>query len=65
MVPVQYGFTAVMGHPDSISTIALSLRSSRTRVVSMVLEILGAVCLMPAGHKRIMDGACAAAAARL
>jgi len=53
-----------MGHPDSISTIALSLRSSRTRVVSMVLEILGAVCLMPAGHKRIMDGAFATVAAQ-
>ena len=45
-----------MGHPDSINVIALSLRSTSVRVLSMVLEILGAVCLIPSGHKRILQG---------
>jgi dishevelled associated activator of morphogenesis len=45
-----------MAHPESINVIALSLRSARTRVLGMVLEIMGAVCLIPGGHKRILQG---------
>ena len=35
--------------------IAWSLRSPKTRVLTMVLEMLGAVCLIPNGHKRVLD----------
>jgi len=44
-----------MANPNAINTIALSLRSSKIKVVTMVLEILGAVCLIHNGHKRVLE----------
>ncbi|UYV69040.1 DAAM2 [Cordylochernes scorpioides] len=46
----------VLAHPTAIRTIAQSLRpptSARTRTAA--LEILGAVCLVPGGHRRVLE----------
>ena len=44
-----------MENLESLNVIALSLRSPFLRTRAAVLEILGAVCLIPSGHKRIME----------
>jgi dishevelled associated activator of morphogenesis len=51
----KYGLSAVMSNPDSLFIIALSLRSFSLRTRALVLEILGAVCLIPGGHRRILE----------
>ncbi|CAH0560759.1 unnamed protein product [Brassicogethes aeneus] len=42
-------------HPTSINTIAQSLSSDNIKTKIAVLEILGAVCLVSGGHKKILD----------
>lgn len=44
-----------MSHPDSLQTITFSLRSPFIRTRTLVLEIMGAVCLIPGGHRRILE----------
>jgi hypothetical protein len=44
-----------MSNVDALHVICLSLRSQSLRTRSLVLEILGAVCLIPGGHKRILE----------
>ena len=51
----KHGLTSVMGHAESLVVITLSLRSPSIRTRTLVLEILGAVCLIPGGHPRILD----------
>jgi dishevelled associated activator of morphogenesis len=51
----QYGLQAVMARPDSLSVVARSLQSPSLRTRTLVLEILGAVCLIPGGHRRILE----------
>ncbi|XP_075908087.1 disheveled-associated activator of morphogenesis 2-like isoform X2 [Petromyzon marinus] len=49
------GRAHVLAHPASIETIAQSLRTENVRTKVAVLEILGAVCLVPGGHKRVLQ----------
>lgn len=56
---ISYSFTQtgrahVLAHPTGIDTIAQSLRSEDTRTKIQALEILGAVCLVPGGHKKVL-----------
>ncbi|XP_026478989.1 disheveled-associated activator of morphogenesis 1 isoform X3 [Ctenocephalides felis] len=48
------GRAHVLAHPTGIDTIAQSLRSEDTRTKIQALEILGAVCLVPGGHKKVL-----------
>jgi len=48
------GRAHVLAHPHSISTISQSLRTANVRTKVAVLEILGAVCLVPDGHKKVL-----------
>jgi dishevelled associated activator of morphogenesis len=44
----------VLAHPTGISTVAQSLRCENIRTKVAALEILGAVCLVPGGHKKAL-----------
>ena len=44
-----------MAHPESLVVIALSMRSPSLRARAIALEILAAICLMPGGHKRVLE----------
>jgi hypothetical protein len=44
-----------MANADSLPVIALSLRSPSLKTRALVLEILAAVCLIPGGHKRVLE----------
>lgn len=44
-----------MAHPTAINTIAQSLSTENIKTKVAVLEILGAVCLVPGGHKKVLD----------
>lgn len=47
------------GEPEAISTIAQSLRRrGEQQDQGGRLEILGAVCLVPGGHKKVLQGPC-------
>ncbi|XP_049825993.1 disheveled-associated activator of morphogenesis 1 isoform X2 [Aethina tumida] len=49
------GRAHVLAHPTSINTIAQSLSSENIKTKIAVLEILGAVCLVSGGHKKVLD----------
>lgn len=49
------GRAHVLAHPQSINTISQSLRTENVRTKVAVLEILGAVCLVPDGHKKVLQ----------
>ncbi|XP_034015984.1 disheveled-associated activator of morphogenesis 2 isoform X2 [Thalassophryne amazonica] len=49
------GRAHVLAHPQSISTISQSLRTENIKTKVAVLEILGAVCLVPDGHKKVLQ----------
>ncbi|XP_050055784.1 disheveled-associated activator of morphogenesis 1 [Aphis gossypii] len=49
------GRSHVLAHPSAISTIARSLLTENPRTKVAVLEILGASCLVPGGHKKVLD----------
>jgi hypothetical protein len=40
---------------NALNVIALALRSPSSRTKSLVLEILGAVCLIPGGHRTVLE----------
>ncbi|XP_055684371.1 disheveled-associated activator of morphogenesis 1 isoform X1 [Lutzomyia longipalpis] len=48
------GRAHVMAHPTSIDTIARSLAADNVKTKVAALEILGAVCLVPGGHKKVL-----------
>ena len=50
----QQGRAHVLAHPKCINVIAQSLRVGNERTKIAVLEILGAVCLVPGGHKKVL-----------
>ena len=50
----QQGRAAVLAHPDAINVVARSLRCESVRTKIAVLEILGAVCLVPGGHHKVL-----------
>ncbi|MBN3313701.1 DAAM2 protein, partial [Atractosteus spatula] len=49
------GRAHVLAHPQSISIISQSLRLDNIKTKVAVLEILGAVCLVPGGHKKVLQ----------
>ncbi|XP_077341514.1 disheveled-associated activator of morphogenesis 2 [Lithobates pipiens] len=49
------GRSHVLVHPESINTISQSLRTENIKTKIAVLEILGAVCLVPDGHKKVLQ----------
>ncbi|KAJ1344018.1 hypothetical protein BSLG_001158 [Batrachochytrium salamandrivorans] len=46
----KIGLSAVLDTDEALNVIALSLRSPSPRTRALVLEIFGAVCLIPGGH---------------
>lgn len=48
------GRAHVLSHPTSINTIAQSLAADNIKTKIAALEILGAVCLVPGGHKKVL-----------
>ncbi|KAI9209295.1 formin family protein [Polychytrium aggregatum] len=63
----KIGLCAVLESDNSLNIIAFSLRSPSMRTRSLVLEIFGAVCLIPGGHRSVldsMDALCEAAGMR-
>uniref|UniRef100_A0A8D8QX99 Disheveled-associated activator of morphogenesis 1 n=1 Tax=Cacopsylla melanoneura TaxID=428564 RepID=A0A8D8QX99_9HEMI len=49
------GRSHVLGYPGAIDIIAQSLSTENIKTKIAVLEILGAVCLIPGGHKKVLD----------
>ena len=45
----------MLAHPRGISVTAQSLKTHNIKTKVLVLEILGAVCLVPGGHQRVMS----------
>lgn len=52
---LQTGRAHVLAHPTAINTIAQSLQTENIKTKIAVLEILGASCLVPGGHKKVLD----------
>jgi len=52
------GRSEVLAHPTCINIIAQSLISENLKTKTAVLEILGACCLVPGGHKKVLDAMC-------
>lgn len=48
------GRAHVLAHPTGIDTIARSLAADNIKTKVAALEILGAVCLVPGGHKKVL-----------
>ncbi|KAI8815088.1 hypothetical protein BJ742DRAFT_782312 [Cladochytrium replicatum] len=51
----KIGLSAVLDTELSLNIIALSLRSPSPRTRALVLEIFGAVCLIPGGHRCVLE----------
>ncbi|XP_014116719.1 PREDICTED: disheveled-associated activator of morphogenesis 2 isoform X2 [Pseudopodoces humilis] len=49
------GRAHVLAHPESINIISQSLQTENIKTKIAVLEILGAVCLVPDGHKKVLQ----------
>uniref|UniRef100_UPI0037E79327 disheveled-associated activator of morphogenesis 1 n=1 Tax=Semicossyphus pulcher TaxID=241346 RepID=UPI0037E79327 len=49
------GRAHVLGHCESINIIAQSLATENIKTKIAVLEILGAVCLVPGGHRKVLE----------
>lgn len=49
------GRAHVLAHSESINIIAQSLATENIKTKVAVLEIMGAVCLVPGGHKKILQ----------
>uniref|UniRef100_A0A3Q2DIZ7 Dishevelled associated activator of morphogenesis 1b n=1 Tax=Cyprinodon variegatus TaxID=28743 RepID=A0A3Q2DIZ7_CYPVA len=49
------GRAHVLAHTESINIIAQSLATENIKTKVAVLEIMGAVCLVPGGHKKILE----------
>ncbi|XP_039548260.1 disheveled-associated activator of morphogenesis 1b isoform X1 [Pimephales promelas] len=49
------GRAHVLSHTESINIIAQSLATENIKTKVAVLEIMGAVCLVPGGHKKILE----------
>eukprot|EP00730_Choanoeca_flexa_P009028 TRINITY_DN12573_c2_g3_i5.p1 TRINITY_DN12573_c2_g3~~TRINITY_DN12573_c2_g3_i5.p1 ORF type:complete len:1085 (+),score=361.60 TRINITY_DN12573_c2_g3_i5:144-3398(+) len=50
-----YGLKAVLSHPNSLKVIAQSLTAPDASIRVAVLQILGAVSLIPEGHRKVLD----------
>ncbi|CAH3196604.1 unnamed protein product, partial [Porites evermanni] len=51
----SHGRAHVLAHPSCINIIAQSMSTENIKTKIQVLEILGAVCLVPGGHKKALD----------
>lgn len=51
----SHGLKSVMSHPNSLKIIAQSLSTDNMATKLMVMQILGAVCLVPDGHKKVLE----------
>ncbi|XP_078350098.1 disheveled-associated activator of morphogenesis 2-like [Oculina patagonica] len=51
----SHGRAHVLAHPSCINIIAQSMGTENVKTKIQVLEILGAVCLVPGGHKKALD----------
>lgn len=49
------GRAHVLAHPSGIDIIAQSLSTENIKTKVAVLEILGAVCLVPGGHRKVLE----------
>ncbi|XP_048259001.1 disheveled-associated activator of morphogenesis 1-like [Haliotis rufescens] len=49
------GRSHVLAHPNGINIIAQSLSVENIKTKTAVLEILGAVCLVPGGHRKVLN----------
>ncbi|NWX18213.1 DAAM1 protein, partial [Aegotheles bennettii] len=49
------GRAHVLAHSESINVIAQSLSTENIKTKVAVLEIMGAVCLVPGGHKKVLE----------
>jgi hypothetical protein len=61
------GLSAVLETDGAINVIALSLRSPVMKTRTLVLEMFGAVCLLPGGYEPVLEGldaVCAVAGTR-
>ena len=45
----------MLAHVTGVNTISQSLSSDNIKTKVAVLEILGALCLVPGGHKKVLD----------
>ncbi|KAI9093467.1 formin homology 2 domain-containing protein [Phlyctochytrium arcticum] len=52
----KIGLSAVLDSEGALDIIALSLQSPSSKTKALVLEILGAVCLIPGGHQCVLEG---------
>eukprot|EP00095_Tigriopus_kingsejongensis_P000197 snap_masked-scaffold41_size498431-processed-gene-1.12 protein:Tk00197 transcript:snap_masked-scaffold41_size498431-processed-gene-1.12-mRNA-1 annotation:"disheveled-associated activator of" len=49
------GRSHVLAHPTGIKIIAQSLNTENNKTKIAILELLGAICLVPGGHKRVLE----------
>ncbi|XP_025103883.1 LOW QUALITY PROTEIN: disheveled-associated activator of morphogenesis 2-like [Pomacea canaliculata] len=49
------GRAHVLAHPSAINIIAQSLAVDNVKTKTAVLEILGAMCLVPGGHRKVLE----------
>jgi Diaphanous GTPase-binding Domain/Diaphanous FH3 Domain len=52
----KVGLSAVLDTDGALAVIGLCLRSNSLHTKTLVLEIFGAVCLLPGGHTPVLDG---------
>lgn len=52
---LQQSRAHVLAHPNSINIIAQSLSSENIKTKIAALEILGAMCLVPGGHRKVLE----------
>ena len=45
----------MLAHPEGIKIIAQTLASDNIKAKIGVLEMLGAMCLVPGGHKKVLQ----------
>lgn len=45
----------MLAHPSAINIIAQSLAVDNVKTKTAVLEILGAMCLVPGGHRKVLE----------
>ncbi|KAK3868657.1 hypothetical protein Pcinc_025969, partial [Petrolisthes cinctipes] len=45
----------ILAHPSCMNVICQSLRTHNLKTKTVVLEILGGVCLLPGGHKKVLE----------
>lgn len=50
-----FGRAHILAHPDSLNIVAQSLSCDNIYIKKDVLEILGAICLIPGGRKKVLE----------